>query len=301
MFYRIVCLAFPLFLFSCASFQKTLGIRKTPAPTKDPLGLQAYQAAGGKVNTWGGLAPASQKNQIQGITADEDIVWAPEDPDKKIDSTLQKLWQSEEKNDWLEDPYKGLSLAKDREKPLLLWFTNSARNPLCVKLSAEVFSQQAFDDWARKNIIRVRLDMLRAEGNSDQNLRLRKAFEEIKERYSVHGLPTVILLTPQGSVEKKYRGYLAGESSYYIMRLKKDVQSAQAHYAQWKESYLKRGFRQWKDRRGRTVFAKAIQYKKGIISFVEPDGKRSQVALKALCDADQAWVILKTKRSSPSI
>ena len=62
------------------------------------------------------------------------------------------------------------TIAKQRAaregKPLLIWFTDSARSPMCKALNQELFSTPDFGMWASEKIIRLRVDANVAAANS---------------------------------------------------------------------------------------------------------------------------------------
>src|SRR4051794_8557007 len=85
------------------------------------------------------------------------------------------------KEGWLDDLEKAKAQAKAENKKILLDFTGSDWCGWCKKLDAEVFSQQAFKDYAAKNLVLVEVDFPRSfqlpEPTKKQNDELAKKFK----------------------------------------------------------------------------------------------------------------------------
>ena len=71
---------------------------------------------------------------------------------------LLTSFASAAKEGWLEDFEKAKAQAKAENKKILLDFTGSDWCGWCIKLDKEVFSQQAWKDYAAKNLVLVELD-----------------------------------------------------------------------------------------------------------------------------------------------
>ena len=64
---------------------------------------------------------------------------------------------------------------------------------------------------------------------------------------------------------------------------------------EWRSSLEKKGYREWRDRSDRKVFAKLVSYSKGTLTLIEPDGTRSRTHENKLCDEDRAWIAEQKK------
>jgi thioredoxin-related protein len=119
---------------------------------------------------------------------------------------------------WLTDVPQAAQLAKQQDKLILLDFTGSDWCGWCKKLDAETFSQQAFLDYAAKNLVLVQLDFPRHAPQSDD---LKAANEALGKQFDVKGYPTVILLKPDGTQLWKQVGYLKGGPAAMIDKIAK--------------------------------------------------------------------------------
>jgi len=136
--------------FAIMIFASGLGLVSCSAPSgdgaipgQDQYGLGAYQQAGGRV--------AGMENPVtvrieggdslvaglkgKGITPEEDIVWAPENPDEAIDAGLEQLWKSPDRKSWHQSYTEATQQSRQTGKPLLIWFTDSMYSPTCRHLS----------------------------------------------------------------------------------------------------------------------------------------------------------------------
>jgi len=274
--------------------------KKKPAEGEKPLtGMEAYQRAGGRiagvsgVGAGGGGATATVSPSAMGITPEADIHWAPEDPDVPMGGGIEQLWKQPENKSWYVSHTEALRYARESGKPVLIWFTDSARSPLCKALNTELFSNSGFDGWASKNIIRLRVDnVIRGVRKEEHEwTEKRNYIDALKKRYKVLGHPSVYVLTPSGAVQDRFRGYKKGTPDYFWGRIKSAVSKAENDYGKWREKYEKRGYRLWTNRKGRKTFAKLYRFHSGSVTLVDPDGNRGTTTIKKLSDADQTWIM----------
>ena len=289
-------------LFSCS-------LQNEPGQTaaRGPYGIQEYRRAGGRIAGMDQTASVTVGSstggevggvRVAGITPEEDIVWAPEDPDEAIDGALEELWKSPDNKSWHQSYVQATQQSRQTGKPLLIWFTDSLYSPTCRHLSEEVFSTTDFEQWASEQVVRLRVDkrIPARERSTDLGVRKMKYIDKLIKRYGVNGCPTVILLKPGGEVHVNYRGYKKGDADYYWARMKQAVTTIEKGYALWREKYEKRGYRIWTNRDGRKTFAKLYRYRAGIVTLVDPDGQGGKTSFNKLSDADQAWILLEKKK-----
>ncbi len=236
--------------------------------------------------------------RVAGITPEEDIVWAPEDPDEAIDGGFEELWKSPDNKSWHQSYVQATQQSRQAGKPLLIWFTDSLYSPTCRQLSEEIFSTKDFEQWASEHVVRLRVDkrIPAHERSTDLGVRKMKYIDKLIKRYGVNGCPTVTLLKPGGEVHVSYRGYKKGDGDYYWARMKQAVITIEKGYAQWREKYEKRGYRIWTNRDGRKTFAKLYRYRADTVTLVDPDGQRGKTSFNKLSAADQAWILLEKKK-----
>lgn len=292
-----------LSLISCAQLGSLVGGGKKSGGEQLLTGLEAYQKAGGRISGVG-EATASVSGTAQlggataGITKNEDIVWAPENPDEDFGSGMEELWKKPENIAWHISYIEAMRQARETGKPVLVWFTNSARSPLCRALSNELFSNEGFDGWASKRIVRLRIDEnIKGESKGENTWTKKQNYiKDLKTKYRVHGHPTVIILSPSGGSIAQYRGYKKGNPDYYWGRLKSSISKAEDDYGAWREKLEKRGYRMWTSRQGRKTFAKLYRFRDSKVTLIDPDGKRGTTSFNKLSEADQTWIISEKQK-----
>jgi thioredoxin-related protein len=234
------------------------------------------------------------------LTPEEDIVFTdPDNPDATLPE-LSTLLSSAPKRrgPWEQSEIIARRRAAREGKPLLIWFTDSARSPMCKALSQELLSTPDFENWAAEKLIRLRVDANVSVDDPDLSLGdkesrmvdLKHYVTRMKKQYKILGYPVLIMLNPGGEVIGRYRGYKRGDADY-TWGLIKQGEAASAHaYQGWRSALEKKGYREWRDRSERKVFARLVSYSKGTLILIEPDGTRSRTHEKQLSDEDREWI-----------
>jgi protein disulfide-isomerase len=264
------------------------------------LGATAGAMPGGR--------PGSGAADLSQITPEEEIVWTdPDDPDARIPE-LDTLLKAPSRGPWEQSETVALRTAVREGKCVLIWFTDSLRSSPCKTLDRELFSTPDFEKWAEKNLVRLRVDAnidaavrgKKFEDRSDEmdfKSRAAEQVKKLKKRYRVFGNPTLVVLSPQGEVISRYRGYRRGNSDFLWGQIKSALISGEKSYASWRKRLEKQGYREWRDRRGRKVFAKLIAYQNGELLLIEPGGQRARTREKRLSDADRLWIEQKKREA----
>ncbi len=116
---------------------------------------------------------------------------------------------------WTDNYKKAVERAKAENKVLFLDFTGSDWCGWCIRLDKEVFSKKEFAEYAKKNLVLVKLDFPRSFNLSN---RIVKQNDALAQKYQIRGYPTVILLAPDESVIAQ-TGYQQGGVQAYIEHL----------------------------------------------------------------------------------
>jgi hypothetical protein len=227
-----------------------------------------------------------------GIPSEDQIVWTdPDNPDAPLEGLEETLATKRSQSGGWEISYtEATRLAVREGKPIMIWFTDTLRSPLCRSLSAEVFSDATFDSWAREKLVRLRIDFNVRGETEDETLRKKDYVEGLKKRYKVGGLPTVILMAPDGTVTGRWKGYKRDQGDFYFGRIKNATRTAEMQLEKWHTSMGKKGYRTWKNRKGKQIFAKLLRYKDQELILVEPNGNKFKARERQLSDEDQAWI-----------
>lgn len=297
----VVVMAMSAGVLSCGALSRSA--RAVSGKVKDLKGgeLESHQHAIDQDGTQGlsslrGNSPVAKVGQL--TTREEDIVWAPEDPDMPITELEGMVIDDENPQDaWFEDYGKAMKKARVEGKPVMIWFTRSRNSPLCKALGSELFVQKEFQDWADENVIRLRVDSNIQERNVAKRKDREAYVAGLKKRYKALGQPVVVMVSPRGTEFGKYRGYSVGTAEFYFGRLKNSQRTAQQDHSSWLSDMESKGYRTWHDARGRAVFAKVARYRNGVIWLVEPDGKKSSTSVSKLSTEDRQYVERKVEDS----
>ena len=121
------------------------------------------------------------------------------------------------KEGWLDDLEKAKAQAKAENKKILLDFTGSDWCGWCKKLEAEVFSQQAWKDYAAKHLVLVELDFPRGFQLPPET---KKQNDELAKKFAIQGYPTIIITSASGQ-KKGELGYMPGGPEAFIKAVQK--------------------------------------------------------------------------------
>ena len=116
---------------------------------------------------------------------------------------------------WMTDFEAAQAKAAAEQKPLLLDFTGSDWCGWCIKLDKEVFSQNAFKQFAAESLILVELDFPRSQ---EQSAELKAQNAALAEKYGIRGFPTILILSPEGELIEK-TGYQRGGAAAYVAHI----------------------------------------------------------------------------------
>lgn len=234
------------------------------------------------------------------LTPEEDIVFTdPDNPDTNLPELATLLAATpKRRGPWEQSETIAKRRAAREGKPLLIWFTDSARSPMCKALTQELFNDPEFETWAAEKLVRLRIDTAFTADDSTLSLgdkenllaEHRDYVSRLKKQYKVLGHPALIMLNPSSEVIGTYRGYQRGEADFKWGLLKQAEASSSHFYQEWRKALEAKGYREWRDRQDRKVFAKLANYSKGTLTLVEPDGSRSRTHENKLSDEDREWL-----------
>jgi len=228
------------------------------------------------------------------IPDEDEIVWAPEDPNVAFDPELEEKWESTAHKldgNWQRSLALAVRESRVTGKPIMVWFADSRGASLSNRLSDELFSRADFRKWAKEHYVRLMVDKaVDADDDDDVRHRKKEYSDKLRKRFKVIGAPEVLVLSPAGDVFARYRGYRKGQSEFYWGRLKNAHRAAQANYGKWRNKMEKKGYRVWQSDKGVQIFARMYRYKDNVAYFVETDGRKSKLSLGRLSGPDQKWI-----------
>lgn len=278
-----------LFLAACGGGEINLQESLPPPGVGPPI---RSSADGGVRVAPGGNAQPLPIN----VTPPEEIAWTGFDGEGIPE--LANLMAAPKKGPWEESETLARQTAAREGKPILLWFTDSARSPLCKVLSAELFSTADFNKWAEENIVRLRVDAnvsaddpnLSLDEKITREAEMKNYVKRLKKRYRVLGHPSVLMLNPSGEVIERLRGYKRGDADFFWGLIKQNTHAAGVATKAWRKSLETKGYREWRGKGGREVFAKLVSYSEGALVLIEPGGERFRTQETNLSKDDRKWI-----------
>lgn len=118
---------------------------------------------------------------------------------------------------WMHDFEAAKAKAAKEGKPIFINFTGTDWCGWCIKLEKEVFSQKAFQDYAKENLVLVEVDFPKKK---EQSAELKEQNKKLDKEYGVEGYPTLYLLDAQGKKLTGDIGYREGGPEAYVAHLK---------------------------------------------------------------------------------
>lgn len=122
----------------------------------------------------------------------------------------------EKKLVWNDNLEKAVEIAKKQDKAILINFSGSDWCKWCKKLDTEVFSQNEFINYAKKNLVLVKIDFPQY---TPQDPKVQSYNREVAQMFRVQGFPTVVVINKNQKLAG-YTGYQEGGAGNYIKYLK---------------------------------------------------------------------------------
>ena len=234
--------------------------------------------------------------KIINSVSDDQLVWTdPDDPDQNL-GEVEVAFTKPVKDSWQLSYQSAQRLAYAEGKPLLIWFTDSKRSPICRQLDAQVLGTHEFKKWSEDNVVKLRVDLSPREQNSNaRDLKVKYA-QALRKKFKVKGNPSVLVVDLDGQSFGRYKGFRSGEGAYYLGRLKQATQTINENYFEWTSRMKKLGYRKWEGSNGVGLFAKLLRYEEGNLLVVEPNGRKTSFTENNLSAKDRKWITKEKSR-----
>jgi len=136
-------------------------------------------------------------------------------PAKENVETADPTTDKYEIGTWTEDWDVAIAAAKEMQRPVLINFTGSDWCVWCFRLRDEVFVTDEFMDYAKENLVLLKLDFPRKLQQSEA---LIAQNQMLQRQFAIQGYPTIILADQTGQ-EINRTGYQPGGPQKYIEHL----------------------------------------------------------------------------------
>lgn len=160
------------------------------------------------------------------------------DPDAPIPGLEEAFAQRKENERWIQSYPTALREAQSTGKPILIWFHHSVGSPPSKKLGAELLHTKEFEDWAKRNVVRVCYDQAEKFESEPVYRKRQKMLEYVKKApslFGVRGTPVLLVMSPDGSKVDTLRGYYTGQNALYFDQIKNSVKLAKQQYEEFKK------------------------------------------------------------------
>lgn len=279
---------------ACGARDRAEKKEPVPPPGAGPK-MRTASSDGGRPVSPGG----NQDSPFIEMSSPDELVFTdPDNPDAGIPQ-IESLMAAPKRGPWEDSETIARQTAAREGKPILVWFTDSARSPMCKALAAELFSTKDFGTWAEENVVRLRVDAnISASKKPEMSMGdwdnvkydISAYVKRMRKRYRVLGNPTILLLNPGGEVLLRDTGYKRGEADYLWGILRQGKVASDIAYISWRGSLEAKGYREWQGKQGRKVFAKLGKYHAGQLILIEPGGERYRTTEANLSKTDMKWI-----------
>ena len=131
--------------------------------------------------------------------------------------------------EWMNDINAAKAKAQAEHKLILMDFTGSDWCGWCIKLRKEVLDKPEFDAYAKDKFVLMEVDMPRNTGKLTPEIQAQN--KQLCDQYKVNGFPTLLVISPEGTVVGGFGGYRKAEDMQAILnkaiKANTDIQAAQ--------------------------------------------------------------------------
>lgn len=115
--------------------------------------------------------------------------------------------------EWLTDYEAAVEASRESERPILVNFTGSDWCPPCIRMKSDVFSKEAFREYANENLVLLELDFPR---NEPQEPELEEQNLQLAQNFGIQVFPTYLVVDGEGEEVARTEGYVPGGPEAFI-------------------------------------------------------------------------------------
>lgn len=119
---------------------------------------------------------------------------------------------------WETNVFEAVKRAETENKRIFMNFTGSDWCGFCIQLDSKVFKQEAFQKYAKDNLVLLYLDFPSKVEQSEWQ-QMHNAY--LQQVFSVEGYPQIVVLEPDLQLSL-VTGYRDGSAEDYVKHLKED-------------------------------------------------------------------------------
>jgi protein disulfide-isomerase len=114
---------------------------------------------------------------------------------------------------WLTNYQQALAQAAKEKKDVLIEFAGSDWCLPCIQMEEEVLGQREFIEFAKNNLVLLKLDFPRRKKLSPEE---EEQNHKLGQKFAIEGFPTYVLVDPTGKELRRLIGYLEGGPKKFI-------------------------------------------------------------------------------------
>jgi thioredoxin-related protein len=173
--------------------------------------------------------------------------------------------------------------------PLLIYATHRS-SVRSSEMENTLMQAPAFQTLTKEKFVPLLVDY------SDQETSRSLMYRELKARFQVRGYPALVVALPDGTEVMQFTGYKADQQGRYLESLQRACDQADRMTRERREKLEKDGYRLWKNKDGRPVFARLTALDANMGTFTSEWGEDFRTFLTRLSDEDQAWIADRRKQ-----
>lgn len=120
--------------------------------------------------------------------------------------------------EWLTDYEAAVEASRETERPILMNFTGSDWCAPCIQMKNDVFSKEAFHEYAEENLVLLELDFPQ---NTPQEPEVKEQNQELAQDFGLRAFPTYVLLDEEGEEVDRTEGYMPGGPDAFLAWIEK--------------------------------------------------------------------------------
>lgn len=184
---------------------------------------------------------------------------------------------------WKKSASEAIQESRRTGKPLLTLITHYNSKP-AQDMETTLLHSNPFRELSEGKMVLLRVDFFQEE------VRRSDYYLALKERLRSKGYPTLVLTLPDGTEVLKLSGYKKEYQESYMRQLKSAMETMEAKIQERRSKMASQGYRTWKGKVGREVFARLISLDANKATFLNEWGDEFESFTNRLSAEDQEWI-----------
>lgn len=174
-------------------------------------------------------------------------------------------------------------------RPLLIYATHRSSKP-ALDMERTLMTAPEFRTLAQEGFVPLLVDY------SDQDTSRSPLYRELKARLGIRGYPALIVTLPDSTEVTRLTGFKKEQVQHHLEALRGAANRAEMLGVERRKNLEAReGYRLWKNRDGKPVFAKLTALDANMGTFTGEWGESFKTFLTRLSEEDQAWIAERRK------